>query len=116
MSRRALARRDPLVTATSGILAAAGVLHVAWGLGLSLPGLDPKVVADAVAGSERLPSASACLAVGTGLGAAALLVAGVPARAPRLLRAGQTTVAIALGTRGLLGLMRRTDLVAPGAI
>jgi hypothetical protein len=43
-------------------------------------------------------------------------VAGFPAGAPRLRTLGQIGVAAALGGRGVIGLLGRTDLVAPGPV
>lgn len=106
--------RDLLVDATSAILAGAAVLHLGWGLRVSIPGVDGDRLADAVVGSRELPAPSACFAVATALGAATALVAGVPARWPGVRRLGQAGVAIALGGRAAIGLAGRTGLVAPG--
>ena len=46
---------------------------------------------------------------------AAALVAGRPARSPRLRRAGAAGVVAVLATRGALGLAGRTDLAVPTA-
>ena len=105
---------DPFVGATSAVLAGIGLLHVGWGLRVPMPGVDGARVADAVVGSDEMPSPAACFAVAVALAAAALLVAGVPSRWPRLRRVGQTGVAVVLGGRALLGATGRTDLVAPG--
>lgn len=109
-------RRPLAVTATSTALGAAALLHVAWGLRVTLPGVDADSMVDAVVGSGDLPSPAACFAVAGALGSAAALVSGVPERAPRLRLAGQIGVALALGGRGTLGLLGRTDLVAPGPV
>jgi hypothetical protein len=100
--------------ATSAALAGAAIVHVGWGLRVNLPGVDPEQLADAVVGSATIPGPGACFAVAAALGTASALVGGVPARSPRLRTLGQLGVAGALGGRGLIGLMGRTDLVAPG--
>jgi hypothetical protein len=107
--------RDPVVVATSAVLVGIGLLHVAWGAGVSFPRVDSGALTDAVVGSDRRPSPAACYAVATALGAAAALVGGAPARAPRLGRVGRTGVATILGLRGVLGVVGRTDLVSPGS-
>ena len=94
---------DPFVGATSAALAGIGLLHVGWGLRVPMPGVDGARVADAVVGSDEMPSPAACFAVAAALAAAALLVAGVPSRWPRLRRVGQIGVAVVLGGRALLG-------------
>jgi hypothetical protein len=111
-----MSTRDPLVTATSVVLAGAAALHVAWGARVSLPGVDGDRMAQAVVGSDDVPSPAACYAVAAALGTASALVAGVPGRLPRLRCLGQVGVAAALGGRGLIGLAGRTDLVAPGPV
>jgi Protein of unknown function (DUF3995) len=107
-------RPDPLVAATCGLLAAASGVHVVWGLRLPLPGIDRSAMADAVAGSQEVPSPTACFAVAGALGTASVLVGGFPARLPRLRRTGQVGVAAVLAGRAAIGLAGRTDLVAPG--
>jgi hypothetical protein len=107
---------DPAVVATSAVLAGIGGLHVAWGLRLDLPGVDGDRMAEAVVGSLDVPSPAACFAVAGLLGAASALVAGVPARLPRIRRTGRLGVAAVLAGRGLLGLTGRTELVAPGPV
>lgn len=107
---------DLPTAATSGTLAAVAALHVVWGLRLDLPGIDRERMAEAVSGAGRRPSPAACFAVAGLVATASALVAGHPARTPRLRRAGQVGVATVLGARGLLGLVGRTDLVAPGTV
>lgn len=53
-------------------LAGVGALHVLWSTGSTWPAPSPAALSDAVIGSSTLPPASACVAVGVGLGAAAL--------------------------------------------
>ena len=102
-----------LVSATSATLAALGALHVAWGLRVEIPGIDGDAVVDAVVGSDTMPSPAACFTVAGLLGAAAVLVAGRPARHPFIRRAGQLGVAATLGARSALGFTGNTDIVAP---
>lgn len=109
-------RRDPVVAATSAVLASAAALHVAWGLRIDLPGVDAGAVAEAVAGAAEVPGPVACFAVAGALGSAAALVAGHPTAQPGLVRLGRIGVALGVGGRGLLGLSGRTDLVVPGEL
>jgi hypothetical protein len=106
--------RDPVAVATSAALAGAAGFHVLAGLRLPIPGVDPAVLSDAVAGMPDVPPPAACFAVAAALGVGAALVAGAPVRWPGLRTAGQAGVVLALGGRGLIGLIGRTDLVAPG--
>ena len=107
---------DPYVGATSGVLAAAAALHVAWGLRVSIPGVDGDRMSEAVVGTGEVPSPAACYGVAAALGTASALVAGFPSRTPRLRTLGQVGVAAVLGGRGAIGLLGRTDLVAPGPV
>ncbi|HMJ78905.1 MAG TPA: DUF3995 domain-containing protein [Iamia sp.] len=110
-------RPDPIATVTSGTLAAIGALHVVWGRRAGRPPTERgRRMSEAVSGAGRPPSPAACYAVAGLLATAAALVAGQPARGPRLRLAGQTGVAAVLGARGLLGVVGRTDLVAPGQV
>jgi hypothetical protein len=99
--------------ATAGALAAAAALHVAWGLGSSFPCGDRATLADVVVGGSEVPAPRACFAVAAALGSASALVAGVPARWPGLVRAGRAGVAVALGSRALVGLSGHHELVTP---
>ncbi len=110
------ASRDPLVRVTSSVFGVAAAAHVAWGLRVTVPGVDAERMAEAVAGSGELPGPAACFAVAGALTAAAALVVGVPASRPALVRAGRGGVALALGGRAALGLTGHTDLVAPGEL
>jgi hypothetical protein len=100
---------------TAATLAAIAGLHVAWGRGSPFPFSDRDQLADAVVGTRRVPSPSACYAVAGALGAAAGLVQGVPTLPHELRRLGLLGVAGVLGLRGVLGLAGRTDLVSPGS-
>ena len=71
-------RPEPLVAATSGLLAAAAGVHVLWGLRVPLPGVDRAAMADAVAGTQEVPSPAACFAVAGALGTAGCWWAGSP--------------------------------------
>ena len=53
---------------------------------------------------------------GRGAGVRGRVVAGVPPLPSRLLLAGHAGVVLAVGGRGLLGIIGRTDLVAPGEV
>jgi hypothetical protein len=101
---------------TSAALAGIGSLHIAWGLGSSFPFRTRTELADAVIGSDAVPSAAACHAVAVALFVASGLVADVPI-GPRLLRrVGRTVVAGVLAVRGVAGLMGRADLLSPGSV
>jgi hypothetical protein len=112
--RPGLLGRGRAGTTTSVALGVAAAAHVAWGLRIPIPGVPRDRMAEAVVGSDHLPTPAACFAVATALASAAALVGGAPRRAPKLRLAGQVGVALALGGRGALGLVGRTDLVAPG--
>lgn len=96
-------------------LAGIAVLHVAWGLGASWPFADRSSFADAVGGTTEEPSFRVCLAVAGALGVAAALIGGRPQRAPALRRLGAAGVVAVLIIRGALGVLGRTDLLAPDA-
>jgi hypothetical protein len=102
--------------ASVGLLTIAG-LHVTWATGASWPASDRTNLTDLVAGrpAGRFPGPAACLAVAGLLGTAAAFVEGKPQRAPTLSRVGATGVVAVLTTRGMLGLVGRTDLVSPGS-
>ncbi|MGF7120458.1 DUF3995 domain-containing protein [Rhodococcus sp. BE178] len=61
----------------SSALAAAALVHTAWGLGSAWPMRSRADLADAVVGSDAMPDARACFAVAGLAAAAAALVAGV---------------------------------------
>ena len=85
-----------------GLLAVAAV-HAGWAAGSPWPLADRRELARAVVGGERMPPATACLAVAALLTVAAGLVAGFPRRAPGLRRLGASGVVAALAARGLVG-------------
>ena len=108
---------DPIATVTSGRSAPSAPSTSAWGLRAGRPPTERgRRMADAVSGAGPTPPPAACFAVAGLLATAASLVAGRPAGAPRLRLVGQTGVAAVLGARGLLGVVGRTDLVAPGEV
>jgi len=102
--------------ASISLLAIAGV-HVSWAFGSSWPLPDHAALAEEVAGraDSDAPSSAACLAVAGLLGTAAAFVSGRPHRAPNLSRLGTAGVVATLATRGGLGMVGRTDLLAKGA-
>lgn len=67
--------RRVIGSGAAATLAGVGVLHVLWSTGSTWPAPSRAALADSVIGSGTLPPASACLAVGVGLGAAALATA-----------------------------------------
>ena len=108
-------RRTTIALVTGGTLGGIGVLHIAWGRGSTWPFRDQAALAENVVGAETVPPPSACFAVAGALGAAAALVV-LPSRGRirhKLARAGVVTV---LATRGVLGLVGRTDLVSSGSV
>ena len=100
---------------TAVVLAAVSALHVAWGFGASFPFRSRDELADAVVGTADVPPPVACFAVAVALATGATLVAGVVPLAPRLRRRAIVTMACVLGVRGALGLLGRTQVVAPGS-
>src|SRR5579863_5041914 len=110
-----LMRRAAAATASTGLLAAAG-LHAAWGAGPAWPFPNRAALADAVTGATEVPAPRACLAVSGTLGAAGVLTAGWPARYPGLRRAGIGAVAAVLAGRGAPGLAGQTRLVSPASV
>jgi hypothetical protein len=96
------------------VLAIAG-LHVAWGLGSSVPFASRERLADAVIGADDVPPPGACFAV-----AAALLV-GAAALSESLLFPVRLRVFVlramgaVLGARSLLGFFGATRLVSPAS-
>lgn len=97
---------------TSLVLAGAAGLHALWDAGGTWPSSDRRQLADAVAGTEEVPSAAACFAVTGTLLAAAALVAGAGGQRPlaRLARAG---IAAGLLVRGTAGVTGATGLLVP---
>jgi hypothetical protein len=100
---------------TAGVLGALSVLHVAWGLGSSFPFRSRAELADAVIGTSTVPPPPACFAVAGALAAGAALVADVVPISPTLRRSGVRGVASVLGLRGALGLVGKTERLAPGS-
>jgi hypothetical protein len=100
---------------TASVLTALSALHVAWAFGSSFPFRSRAELADAVVGTSEVPPPSACLAVAGTLAAAAALVAEVVPVAPNVRRTAIRGVASVLGFRGALGLMGKTEVLAPGS-
>ena len=101
-------------TAALGLLAIGG-LHVAWGLGSSFPMADRDELADAVVGTDEVPGPLACFAVAGALLTAAAAVSGLPEGRPGLRRLAVGGTVVVLSSRGVLGLLGRTDIVSPGS-
>jgi Protein of unknown function (DUF3995) len=101
--------------ATAGGLAGIAALHVAWGRGSSFPFATRPELADAVIGTEEVPSAGACYTVATGLLAGAGLVLNTPPIPAGLRRTGLLIMSGVFGVRASLGWLGRTDLVSPGS-
>ena len=99
--------------ATATALGGLAVLHLVWANGSSFPFSSRAELAEAVIGSESVPGPAACAAVAAGLSSAALLVGGRRLVPPRLRRVGVGVVTATLATRGVLGLVGRTDVVSP---
>jgi hypothetical protein len=108
-------RRTGAAAAASTALLVLSALHAAWGAGSAWPFPDRAALADAVIGASDVPGPAACFAVSGALAAASALVAGRPARKPRLRRIGTGGVVAVLAARGGLGLAGRTRLVSPSS-
>jgi hypothetical protein len=108
-----MVRRSTQLTATA--LAGIGLLHVAWGCGSSFPFRTRTDLADAVVGTQAVPSPAACAAVAGLLFAASALVADVPVCPSSLRRAGRRVVAGVLTARGVVGITGRTEMLSPGS-
>ena len=104
-----------LARMTTGLLALASALHLAWGLGASFPFRSRKELADAVVGAAAVPPPAACFGVAGALAACAALVADVAPVSPGLRRSGLGVMAAVFGLRGGLGLLGETGLVSPGS-
>ena len=100
---------------TAGVLAAIGVVHVAWGRGSTFPFTDRRTMNDTVIGRDATPSAVECFAVAGALFVAAGLVADIPVGRRWDRRIGRCVVALVLGSRGAVGLAGRTDVLVPGS-
>jgi Protein of unknown function (DUF3995) len=100
---------------TAGVLAALSALHLAWGLGASIPFRGRDELADALVGTTDGPPPIACFAVAGALATGAALAANVAPVAPGVRRPALGVMAWVFGLRGTLGLMGRTELVAPGS-
>ena len=89
-------------------------MHAVWGVGSAWPAADRRQLADAVAGTEEMPSAGACFAVTGALLAAAALVAGA-GNHNRLLRLGRRGVSAVLLLRGVIGVTGSTGVLVSWA-
>lgn len=97
---------------TAAALASIGGVHVAWGFGSPFPFRSQAELADAVSGSQAVPSAAACQTVAGLLFVASGLVCDVPLGPRRLRRIGRHVVVGVLAVRGVAGMVGRTDLLA----
>jgi Protein of unknown function (DUF3995) len=100
---------------TASILTALSALHLAWAFGSSFPFRSRAELADAIVGTSDVPPPSACLAVAGALAATAALLAEVVPLAPSVRRTAIRGAASVLGFRGALGLMGKTEMLAPGS-
>jgi len=100
---------------TAFLLAALSALHGAWAFGSSFPFRGRAELADAVVGTPAVPPPSACLSVAGALAGAAALIADVVPAPTILRRTAIVGVASALGVRGVLGLVGRTEALVPGS-
>jgi hypothetical protein len=105
----------PTGYAAAAVLAGIGALHAAWGTGSSFPFRTHAELSDTVAGTPAVPPPAACYSVAGALAVAAGLAADLPVGPRRLRVIGRIGVAVALGVRGLLGLLGRVELVSPGS-
>jgi hypothetical protein len=100
---------------TTFVLAALSVLHVAWAFGSSFPFRGRAELADAVVGTSAVPPPSACLSVAGALAVAAALIADVVSTPTILRRTAIGGISSALGVRGILGIVGRTEVLVPGS-
>jgi hypothetical protein len=100
---------------TAGVLSVLSALHLAWGLGSSIPFRSRDELADAVVGSNAVPPPIACFAVAGALAAGAALAARVGPVAPGARRPALLVMAGVCGFRGALGLLGKTDVVSKGS-
>ncbi len=90
-------------------------LHLAWGLGASIPFRSRDELADAVVGTTAVPPPIACFVVAGALATGAALAANVSPVAPVVRRSALSVMAGVFAVRGALGLLGKTELVAPGS-
>jgi hypothetical protein len=100
---------------TAATLATLAALHVAWGRESAFPFSTRAALADAVVGTENVPSPLACFGVASALTVAAALLEGMPRLPIRMRRLGVIGVGAVLTVRGALGLAGATELVSPGS-
>ena len=100
---------------TTTVLFAIALLHVAWGLGSSIPFRSRQELADSVVGTEEVPSCAACLSVASALALAALIVARIIPLPRRLRSAALGIVATVFATRGIAGALGRTSALSPSS-
>jgi hypothetical protein len=116
----AMTARTQNTKSAGGLTAAALVvvagLHVMWALGSSFPFRSRDELADAVIGTNEVPSSAACLAVASALFIAATLVAGVVPIPGRIRVFALRIIAATLATRGVAGALGRTSLLSPGSV
>jgi hypothetical protein len=100
---------------TGLVLAGLSALHVAWGLESSFPFSERGQLANAVVGTNDVPSRNSCFTVASLLAlasAAVLKILPLP-RTPR--RVALTSLAGILALRAGLGLAGKTALLSPGS-
>jgi hypothetical protein len=101
--------------ATASVLAGLAGLHAAWGLGSPFPFTTQSELADAVAGTTKLPRPATCFAVASALATGSILVLD-PAPLPGTVRrAGLLTMSGVLAVRAVLGWSGHTDKMCPGS-
>ncbi len=100
---------------TACVLALLSALHLAWGLGASIPFRSRDELADAVVGTTAVPPPMACFAVAGALAAGATLAAPARPFAPGVRPFALRVMAGVFGLRGVLGLLGKTDVLSPGS-
>ena len=98
---------------TAALLAVLAALHVAWGLGASIPFRTRDELADAVVGTSAGAAADGLFVVLGALATGAALAANVAPVTPGVRRSALRVMAGILGARGALGLLGKMSLVAP---
>ena len=102
-------------TTTAATFAGIGLLHNAWGVGITFPFADASSLSDAVVGTGAVPPPIACHAVAGMLFAASALVLDLPIAPTRLRHVGRRVVVGVLTVRGIAGFIGQTARLSPGS-
>ena len=106
---------EALSRTTGCVLVGLSALHVAWGLGSSMPFASRDKLANAVMGTEAVPSKAACFIVAGGLALSSAVVLDAVLVPQPVRRRALFAIAGGFGARALLGWTGNTDKVSPGS-